>query len=102
MLVTSGLPTGPTGLIASAKETAKLLPPDFHRTVLEWRTVNGLKVLHLEMRGTSKGTRFVYCCNYYSNASGVFQLVTVSGENRWERNRGDAEALLNGITDNFP
>ncbi len=65
----------------------------------EYRMVNKLKVLCMEMRGTIKGIKFVYFGYYYSNASGTTQLISFSSQELFEKSKDDLEKLLNGLVE---
>ena len=65
----------------------------------EYRTVNGLKVLHLQMAGTMQGVKFFYYGYYYSNANGTLQFVTYSAQNLLNTYKADIEDLLNGLVE---
>lgn len=65
----------------------------------EYRTVNGKKILCLEMRGTIKTIKVVYYNYYYSNANGTIQLVSFSSEALFDKNKNELEYLLNGLVE---
>ena len=64
----------------------------------EYRVVNGLKVLCLQMRMTVKGMRFVYFSYNYSNKNGTLQLSTVTNETLFKQSYPLIEKFLNGLT----
>lgn len=83
-----------------AVENARNAAPDMRVTHLEYRTVNGLKVLNMEMRGSTSGVHFVYYGYYYTDTNGTYQLVVFTAEKLWDNtNKAKAEAFLNGLTE---
>ncbi len=80
-----------------ALSNGKGVAPDLHVTKEEYRMVNGLKILLLQMDGTVKGIKFSYYGYYYSNANGTVQFITYSSQKIIEENRTICEDLLNGI-----
>jgi len=63
----------------------------------EYRVVNGLKVLYLEMNGTIQGMKFVYMGYYYSDAGGSVQLLTYTFQSLAKEVKPDAMEFLNGF-----
>ena len=63
----------------------------------EYRNVNGIKVLMMQMAGTIQGMKIVYCGYYYSNDTGTIQLLTYTGENLLKSYHNDIETFLNGL-----
>lgn len=82
-----------------AIDNAKKAAPDVVVTKQEYRYVNGLKVLHMELEGTIKGIDFAYIGYYYSNSSGTTQFVCYTSQNLKEKYRQEILTLLNGITE---
>ena len=80
-----------------AVSTAKSAAPDLQVVKEEYRMVNGLKMLHLQMNGTMQGIKFSYYGYYYSNESGTVQYVTFTAQNLIESYREQCDALLNGL-----
>lgn len=80
-----------------AVNTAKAAAPDLQVVKEEYRMVNGLKMLHLQMNGTMQGIKFSYYGYYYSNESGTVQYVTFTAQNLIESYREQCDALLNGL-----
>jgi hypothetical protein len=80
-----------------AISTAKSAAPDLRVINEEYRMVNGLKMLHLQMNGTMQGIKFSYYGYYYSNESGTVQYVTFTSQNLIESYREQCDALLNGL-----
>lgn len=82
-----------------ALENGRSAAPDLAIENEEYRTVNGLKVLHLQMTGTMQGIKFFYYGYYYSNANGTVQFVTYSAQSLLPTYKADAEELLNGLVE---
>ena len=72
--------------------------PDSKIDKAEYRTVNGLKVLHLEMSGTMEGIKFVYYGYYFSNEKGTTQMVCYTAKSLLKEYQVDFEDFLNGLT----
>jgi hypothetical protein len=72
--------------------------PDSKIEKSEYRTVNGLKVLHLIVSGTMQGIKFVYYGYYFSNENGTTQLVCYTGRKLLADYQQDFDDILNGIT----
>lgn len=72
--------------------------PDSKIDKAEYRTVNGLKVLHLEMSGTMEGIKFVYYGYYFSNEKGTTQMVCYTAKSLLKEYQADFEDFLNGLT----
>lgn len=81
----------------SAYKALKESAPDSKIDVAEYRKVNGKKILHLQMRGTMNGVKFVYYGYYYSNENGTTQLVCYTGSNFLEEFKVDFDEFLNGM-----
>lgn len=79
--------------INNAREAA----PDLKVTKEEYRTVNGVQVLMMQMKGTIQGIRFVYFSYYYTSAEGSLQFITYTSESMFSRYEGEMEKLLNGF-----
>lgn len=80
-----------------ALENAKEASPDVSITHEEYRMVNGIKLLHLQMDGTIEGIRFSYLGYYYSYEKGTVQFLTYTSQNLLKEYRKDMEELLNGF-----
>lgn len=72
--------------------------PDLKIVDKEFRTVNGIKVLLMQMAGTVQGIKFVYYGYYFSNENGTMQFVTYTSQNLLKDYRGYCDDLLNGLT----
>lgn len=64
-----------------ALENARKIAPDMEVIAEEYRMVNNLKVLMLQMSGSTDGVKFTYYGYYYSNEKGTTQCVTLTSNN---------------------
>ncbi len=82
-----------------AIENAKTAAPDLRIVKEEYRMVNGLKVLLLQLNGTMKGIKFSYYGYYYSNKKGTVQFITYTSQNLLEGYKKECDVLLNGFVE---
>lgn len=82
-----------------AFENAKEESPDIRVINEEYRTVNGLKVLYLQMNGTMQGIKFSYNGYYYASTEGSVQFVTFTSQKLMEEFKSLSEELLNGLVE---
>ncbi len=82
-----------------AIENARSVSYDLKIVNEEYRNVNGIQVLHIEMAGTIKGVKFTYYGYYYSNSEGTLQFLTYTGQNLFKDYKNDMELLLNGLVE---
>lgn len=80
-----------------AFENAKEVAPDIEIIHEEYRTVNGVRVLCMQMNGTIQGIKFTYYGYYFSSESGTVQFLTYTSQNLFSTYRKDMEELLNGL-----
>lgn len=80
-----------------AIDNARLVAPDLKVVHQEYRNVNGIDVLNLQMDGTVEGLKFTYYGYYYSNENGTVQLISYTAQNLIDSYREDADKLLNGF-----
>ncbi len=80
-----------------ALDNARRVAPDVKVINEEYRTVNGLRVLQLQMKGTTQGIKFSYYCYYYSDENGTLQFLTYTSQKLMEENKEEVENLLNGL-----
>ncbi|OHX63992.1 hypothetical protein [Flammeovirga pacifica] len=97
MVITEGLEIPLESMVNIALENGKKMSPDLKIINKEFRTVNGLKVLCMEMHGTMKGIKFGYYGYYYSSKEGTTQFITYSSKNIIVTQKKSCESLLNGI-----
>ena len=82
-----------------AYENAKNAAPDIKIIKEEYRTVNSIKVLMMQMSGTIQGIKFIYFGYYYSNTNGTIQFITYTSENLFKTYFDDIELFLNGLVE---
>jgi hypothetical protein len=99
MFITEKIEIPLTELKNIALGNAKAAAPDIKLIKEEYRMVNGVKMLHLQMDGTIQGIKFTYLGYYYSNESGTVQLLTYSSQKLMKENSGLCEELLNGLVE---
>ena len=80
-----------------ALQNAREVAPDIKSVKEEYRTVNGKKILMMQMNGTMQGIKFTYYSYYYSNKNGVVQLVTYTSANLLDTYLEEIEKFLNGF-----
>ncbi len=97
MMITEKLEIPIESLQNIAIDNARAAAPDLKVTKEEYRTVNGIQVLMMQMTGTIQGMRFTYCGYYYSNEGGAVQLLTYTGENLFDDYYPEIEKFLNGF-----
>jgi hypothetical protein len=99
MMVTEKTPVSLDNMPQIALENAQDAAPDAKLTLLEYRNVNGKKVLCLQIKGTTQGIKFEHFGYYYSNENGTVQLVCYSSEQQFENLKNEFEDFLNGLTE---
>ena len=84
-------------LAAIALNNAKSQAPDARIVMQEERTVNGKKVVALQIEGTIQGIAFKYYGYYWSGKSGTVQFLTYTSQNLFEDAVADFTELLSGF-----
>jgi hypothetical protein len=82
-----------------ALDNAKTFSPDIRIVKEEYRKVNGIKVLLLQLSGTAQGIQFSYYGYYYSNSNGTVQFITYTSQNLMDDYKNDCEEMLNGMVE---
>lgn len=98
MAITEKIQIDLPDLAQLALKNAKSAAPDARIIKEEYRSVNGHKVIYLEMLGTIQGIKFEYLGYYYSDPSGSTQYMTYTGENLVGMYRKDIDKFLNGFS----
>ncbi|WP_405209088.1 hypothetical protein [Aquimarina sp. LLG6339-5] len=80
-----------------ALENGREIAPDIQVVKEEYRMVNGLKMLLMQMDGTMQGIKISYYGYYFSNEEGSVQFLAYTSQNLLEEYKPVAEELLNGI-----
>ncbi len=97
MLITERIGIPIESLKDLALKNARKAAPDLQVVKEEFRMVNGVKVLFMQMNGTLQGISFSYYGYYYSSRSGSMQLLTYTSENLLNEYKTNLEELLNGL-----
>jgi len=82
-----------------ALENGQAAAPDLKIIKEEYRNVNGLKVLLLQLNGTIQGIKFSYYGYYFSSINGSVQFITYTSQNLLDSYRPISEKLLNGLVE---
>ena len=99
MIITEQVEVPLTSLKDIAIENGKSAAPDLKVVKEEYRVVNGIKVLLLQMNGTTQGIKFSYYGYYFSNEQGSVQFITYTSQKLMEGYTDECEKLLNGLTE---
>ncbi len=86
-----------TSLREIALQYATKVAPDIHVLKEEYRTVNGIQVLEMDMQGTVQGIDVTYMNYYFSSTRGTIQFDTFTGTAQFKDSKADMEELLNGL-----
>lgn len=97
MIITERIEVPLETLRTIALENGRQVAPDLKIVKEEYRMVNGLKVLLLQMEGSFQGIKATYYGYYYSNENGTVQLVTFTAQNLFPDFKATSEKLLNGM-----
>lgn len=77
---------------------ASKVAPDARITEEEYRTVNGIKILMLQLKGTIDGLAFTYYGYYVTGETGTVQLITFTTSKLFEEQKKEMETFLNGLS----
>lgn len=100
MIITEKIEIPLETLKSIALENGKAVAPDLKIVKEEYRTVNGLNVLLLQLNGTMQGVKVSYYGYYYSSPNGTVQFITYTSQNLLDSYKPDSEKLLNGFVEN--
>lgn len=100
MLITERAEIPLESLAQIALSNAREVSSDAQIVMAEYRKVNNMRVLCMQMKGTMQGIKFMYYGYYYSNENGSVQFVTYTVQNLFETYKKEMEWLLNGLTEN--
>ena len=98
MAISEQVEIGVEDLVKIAFDNAKDAAPDAKVVKKEYRTVNGHKVIYMEMVGTIQSIKFKYLGYYYSNSTGSTQYLAYTGTNLVEKYKTDIDNFLNGFS----
>ncbi len=101
MAITEQVEVGVEALADLAFDNAKDAAPDTEILKKEYRTVNGNKVIYMEMVGTIQSIKFRYLGYYYSNSSGSTQYLAYTGDNLVDKYETEIDNFLNGFSVNL-
>jgi hypothetical protein len=97
MAITEEIETSLQSLTNIALSNAQDISPDFKILKKEHRTVNGKKVIFMEMGGTLEGMKLTYLGYYYSDANGITQLLLYTSSNLVAKYKTEIDKFLNGL-----
>jgi hypothetical protein len=97
MLITERIVIPLESLKKAAIQNALQAAPDAQVLHADYRMVNGLKMLCMQMKGTVQSIKFVYFGYYYSDGHGTVQFTAYTSESLWNSYRESATELLNGL-----
>jgi hypothetical protein len=97
MLISEKIEIPVLSLKGIALDNARSVSPDIRIVREEYRMVNGVKVLMMQMSGSIQGMKITYLGYYYSNTNGTIQFLTYTAQNLLDDYRNDMENLLNGL-----
>lgn len=100
MMITERAEIPLESLAEIALSNAREVASDAEIVMAEYRKVNNIRVLCMQMKGTMQGIKFMYYGYYYSNSNGSVQLVTYTVQNLFDSYKKEMEWLLNGLTEN--
>jgi hypothetical protein len=98
MIITERFSIPLTTLRTVALQNGRSVAPDLQIVKEEYRKVNGVTVLLLQMDGTMQGIKVSYYGYYYSDANGTVQFLTYTSQSLIADMRGECEEFLNGFT----
>ena len=80
-----------------ALSNAQDVGPDIKILKKEYRTVNGKKVIYMEMGGTMQGMKITYLGHYYSDTYGTTQFLVYTATNLIGKYKPEINRFLNGL-----
>lgn len=98
MLITEKIPLEMEGLSDIAFEVARSTAPNMRIITREYRNVNGVELVYMEMAGSMFGTDFIYFGQYFSDESGSTQLIAYTSTALADSYRDDIQVFLNGFS----
>ncbi len=98
MAITEAIKIEVESLADIALSNARDAAPDAKVIRKEYRTVNGKKVIYMEMEGTIQSIQFTYAGYYFSDNSGSTQLVSYTSSNLIDKYKPEIYDFLNGLT----
>ncbi len=99
MIISEKLEIPLESLKTIAVDNAKEAASDIKVVKEEYRIVNGIKVLLLQLNGTLQGIKFSYYGYYFSSKNGTVQFITYTSQSLLDSYKNDCEKLLNGFVE---
>ena len=99
VLITERIEIPIENLKSIAITNALSVMPDIQIVNEEYRIVNNIKILMLQMEGTMLGMKVIYYGYYFSNNSGTNQLLVYTAQSLFEDYKKDLTDLLNGMVE---
>ena len=99
MLITETVGVDLVSLKRAALSNARSASFDIQETYADYRMVNGIKVVCLEMKGTVSGIQLAYLGYYCSNENGTVQLLAYCSLQQYEKMKPALTQFLNGLTE---
>jgi hypothetical protein len=99
MIIAEGIEVPLEVLKTIAIDNGREVSPDLKIVKQEYRTVNGIKTLLLQMEGSMQGIKFTYYGYYFSSASGSLQFVTYTSQGLFNKYQSECDMLLNGLVE---
>ena len=99
MLITEKMQIPLQNLRTIAIENGRAAAPDIKVVKEEYRTVNGLQVLMMQLGGTIQGIQFRYFGYYFTSEKGTVQLISYTSENLFNEYKEEMEEILNGFVE---
>jgi hypothetical protein len=78
-------------------DNAHAVSPDAKITRQGFRTLNGVRVLWIELEGSASGIPFIYYYHVYSGPLGTVQLIGYTSKNLMNQYRSAIERLASGF-----
>ncbi len=97
LLITEKIEIPVESLSGIAFENAQSAAPDAKIVAQEYRMVNGVKLLMMQMEGTIQGVKFKYFGYYYGGPAGAVQVLCYTASNLFDGYKDEMETLLNGF-----
>jgi hypothetical protein len=97
MMITEQVEIPLESLKEIALDNARDVAPDVYVVKEEYRMVNGIRVLMLQMNGTLSGIKFSYYGYYFSSEKGTIQFIGYTSQNLLAKYQKTIEDLLNGL-----
>lgn len=98
MAITERIQIDPENLVKIAFENAKEAATNAKIVKKEYRVVNGIKIIYMEIVGTLQGVEFKYLGYYFSDSTGSTQFVVYTGISLVNKYKIEIDNILNGFS----